>query len=176
MLTVVDREIRPLVPVTTTEYVPGIVLPTERLVGTCWLADSVTDPELSIADSPWDGESDRETVPENPAMLIRLMSCDACTPTWVLIDDGPVILKSTTLTLTTIVCIMDPEEAVTVTEKEPATADVIVRVEDTRPAEDNVMLLGLRLATPLCVEERVTTPLKPFTLVRVKVVELEESA
>lgn len=116
------------------------------------------------------------TIPENPAILIRLISCDACMPTWVLIVEGPVILKSTTLTLTTIARVVEPDEAVTVTEKEPATAEVIVSIEDTDPPDNNVTAFGFTVATPPCVVERVTTPLKPFKLVRVKVVELEKPA
>ena len=105
---VAEREICPLVPVTVTEYVPGTALLTERLVGTCWFGERVKEVWLKKAERPCVGDRERPIVPENPPRLIMLISFDCCTPTWLLIEDGPVMRKSNTLTLIVSECEIVP--------------------------------------------------------------------
>jgi hypothetical protein len=92
-----------------------------------------------------------------------------------LIEGGPSIRKSTTIAVIVMEWDNVPEVPVTVTVNEPATVEVIVSVERPDPPGVKVTLAGARLAAPLVVA-RVTTPLKPLMLARVRVVELEKLA
>jgi hypothetical protein len=61
------------------------------------------------------------------------------------------------------------EVAVTVIWTTPAVLPVTVKFEFATPPADRLTLAGLKLPL-LLVELRLTPPLKPFTLVRVRVV------
>ncbi len=83
--------------------------------------------------------------------------------------------KSTTLTVIEMKWDRGPDVAVTVTVKDPATVEVTISIELPDPLGFKLTLAGLKLATVLVVV-RITIPLKLLTLVRVKVVLLEEPA
>jgi hypothetical protein len=123
-----------------------------------------------MAERPGEGDTDRARVPENPPRLVRVMSDVDWIAACVLIEGGPSIRKSTTITVIVMECDNEPEVPVTVTVKDPATVEVTVNVEEPDPLEVNVTLVGTRLAA-LLVVARVTVPLKPLTLARVIVVE-----
>jgi hypothetical protein len=89
----------------------------------------------------------------------------------VLIEGGPSIRKSTTITVTVMEWDNEPEVPATVTVKDPATVEVTVSVEVPEPLGVRVTLVGFRLAA-LLVVARVTTPLKPLMPATVRIVEL----
>jgi hypothetical protein len=89
----------------------------------------------------------------------------------VLIEGGPSIRKSTTITEIVMEWDNEPEEPVTVTVKDPATVEVTLSVEVPEPLGANVTVVGFRLAA-LLVVARVTTPLKPLMPATVRIVEL----
>jgi hypothetical protein len=65
--------------------------------------------------------------------------------------------------------VINGEVAVTVIWTTPAVLPLTVKFEFATPPADRLMMTGLKLPLPL-VELRLTSPLKPFTLVRVRVV------
>jgi hypothetical protein len=135
------------------------------------------EPALKEAVMPDDVDTETLTVPENPPILVRVMSSLTREPAWVEIEDWlVVILKSITVTDTATNRERDPAAAVTVTVNDPAEDEVIIRVEVPVPDGVRLTMVALRLATPLLDAARVTGPLKPLMLVKVKVVELEKPA
>lgn len=133
------------------------------------------EPLLRDAVRPVEDETERLIVPENPLMLARVICDEVCTPACPCIEDGPLILKSTTLTVKMTACDSDPDTPVTVTVNVPAIAELTVSVEIPVPPELRLTLVGLRRAAVFVVE-RVTAPLKLFMLVRVRPVLLEKPA
>ena len=83
--------------------------------------------------------------------------------------------KSTTLTVIGTEWDRDPEVAVTVTVKDPATIEVTVTVEIPDPPATKLTVPGIKFADGLAAT-RVTKPMKPLILARVRVVVLEEPA
>jgi hypothetical protein len=108
----------------------------------------------------------RLTDPENPPRLVRVISDVDWIPACVLIDEGPLGRKSTTVTEMIIECdkLGDVEVPVTCTVKVPATVETTVRVEMADALEVSVALGGFRLAALLGVESD-TVPWKLLTLV-----------
>jgi hypothetical protein len=157
--------------------VPATALPTVSLVVAAWLGIRFAEPALKEAVIPDDGDTETLTVPENPPILVRVMSSLTREPAWVEIEDWlVVILKSITVTDTATNLERDPAAAVTVTVNDPAEDEVIIRVEVPVPDGVRLTMVALRLATPVLDAAIVTGPLKPLMLVKVKVVELEKPA
>jgi hypothetical protein len=114
-------------------------------------------------------------MPEKPPRLMMVTSDEAWIPAWLLIEETPLIRKSTTFTDTIIEWDREPEVPITEKEKDPATVEVTVSVEVPEPLGVKVTLVGFRFAALLDVV-RVTTPLKLLRLVRVRIVLLDKPA
>jgi hypothetical protein len=121
---------------------------------------------VSEAWRPGVGIMVRLTDPENPPRLVRVISDVDWIPACVLIDEGPLGRKSTTVTEMIIECdkLGDVEVPVIWTVKVPATVETTVRVETAEALEVSVTLGGFRLAALLGVESD-TVPWKLLTLV-----------
>jgi hypothetical protein len=155
--------------------VPAFALVITRWDGPCWLEVRTTELALRYPDKPGDVDNERLIVPEKPPWLANVMSAAPWEPAWLFIKEGPLMLKSTTYTVTTTEWDVEPEVPTTLKVKDPAFDELTVNVTVPGPDGDKVTVRGFKLAAAL-LATRFTIPLKLLTLVNVRVVEFEEPA